>query len=200
MVESTLALELEKQSSSLLDYLNNLDTILGIKTLNDNKSKGLILVDNTLHVQDDFGSWYIVDKHPTEALFKIVGVSDHGPNQNLVYILGRRQNHTFLLKIDNKYLRIGNVKTCLKSVEVSIDLGFLKPTLVVVGILAALGAIGWFVVYPLIKSSTSAVNTAVTAVSPDTVSSTTNAIAGLLPIVFVVMIILAVVVKSMESN
>lgn len=197
MTESLLVTRLEEKSKSLDTYVNNLDLLLGIQTFNAARTifTGLKLNGNILNIDSDW-NWYLVDKHPTQDVFKVVGLPKNSKNpSSLVYILGKHKK-PFLLKIDSKYVDNSSVETCLKSVEVSLDLSFLKPTLWIVGTLGVLGAAGWFIVKPIIEALTTAVNSVPTSVISTTTNSNSsglNAIVNVLLIVFVVFILLSAV-------
>ncbi len=101
-------LAVAKNSGKLSQYYNNLDELLGVKTVVDSSEKTLGLKlrkDNTLLIDDRF-DWYIYDKDPNTPVFTVVGTYHdwkspadwkvHVPDKVLVYKLGRNDKGPFL--------------------------------------------------------------------------------------------------------
>lgn len=90
-------LRIEESSESWEQYINNLDELLGIKTVvakNNQDVPGLVEL-NGLYLNterelwiDKSYDWYIADKHPERDVFKLVGLHKKDASQNRVYILG----------------------------------------------------------------------------------------------------------------
>jgi len=110
-------LRIEKESKKWSPYTNNLDALLGIKTINDIKAGseyGLSLNgDKELYIHPAY-DWYIADKHPDKDIFKVVGLHKEDANLNKVYLLGVSQvsNAPFLAKIPLSRLYV-SCKGCL---------------------------------------------------------------------------------------
>lgn len=153
-----LILRIEKSSSKWSQYINNFDSLLGIKTVvvYSQVDWGLFLnSDRTLQINDSY-DWYITDKHPEQDIFKVVGLHKEDSLENLVYLLGKNPGtgEPFLTSISSVYLE-GDLEECLiwsKRKELSPNVGgFIgtsAPTLVnivpvvfVASIL--LGAVSW---------------------------------------------------------
>ena len=82
----------EKASAILLQYQNDLEGILGIKTAVDNhKYFGLDLTGNTLAINEEDYDWYITAKQKDENVFKVVGLNKTDASNNVVYVLGSRK-------------------------------------------------------------------------------------------------------------
>jgi hypothetical protein len=105
--EISLKIILEKASQDLGQYINNLDNLLGIKTIiidSNNKQEGLVLThEGELYISNLY-DWYIVDRLDTEDMFKVVGVHKKDDGKRLVYILGKREPVTGPAGIPTPYL------------------------------------------------------------------------------------------------
>jgi hypothetical protein len=103
-----IILMLTKSASSLGGYINNLDTILGIKTVNNNERTTalhpLILQDNNLYINTYLYDWYLVDKHPDMPMFKVVGLHKTDASENVVYVVGNNDGEPYLFQVPNKYI------------------------------------------------------------------------------------------------
>jgi uncharacterized membrane protein len=117
----SLVITIERASKNLSQYINNLDEILGIKTIIDNKygsEYGLSLSDGNLYIcgGDDIWDWYITDKHPTMDIFKVVGLHKKDVTKNLLYVLGRNseQDNAYLIKVPEGYIEQADIKECLQ--------------------------------------------------------------------------------------
>lgn len=108
---------LKKQSSNFGEYINNLDAILGLVTINKVEvDKPLYLGTNReLYISQDF-DWYIVDKHPEKLFFKIVGLHKNDANKNVVYLLGKnkKNNSPYLVEVsigdmENHYFDLAKI-------------------------------------------------------------------------------------------
>ena len=110
-------LRIEKSSKNWSRYLNNLDSLLGIKTINDiyaGSEYGLSLnEDRELYIHPGY-DWYVADKYPDKDIFKVVGLHKEDANLNHVYLLGidEGKNKPFLVEIPaEKYLE-ADCKSC----------------------------------------------------------------------------------------
>lgn len=103
----SLIARLGRASDRLGEYINNLDTILSIKTVNDlnGRGYGLSLTDGKLNIcgGDSIWDWYLVDKHPELPMFKIVGLHKTDASKNLVYVLGKGEE-PYLIKVPNEHI------------------------------------------------------------------------------------------------
>ena len=98
----------EKASAKLLQYQNDLEGLLGIKTGVDNhKYFGLDLTGSTLAINDEDYDWYLTAKQPDENIFKVVGLHKTDASLNAVYVLGTHvvigtsgpEDKAFLIKV-----------------------------------------------------------------------------------------------------
>lgn len=134
-----LILRIEKSSQKWAEYTNNLDGVLGIRTINmfaiTNDMDGLDLhrdKDLLIHPRYD---WYIADKMPDQAIFKIVGLHKKDASKNLVYLLGKNKElgEPFLTKLPERYIEVTDSQQYLSwisafgrgnnGIEEHIDLG-----------------------------------------------------------------------------
>jgi membrane protein implicated in regulation of membrane protease activity len=103
----SLVLIIEKASTNLGKYMNNLDSLLGVKTIIDKKPRseyGLSLNEvNELYIHPDY-EWYLVDKHSTMDMFKVVGLHKENKDKNVAFVLGKKQDgKPYLIKISTNY-------------------------------------------------------------------------------------------------
>ena len=197
--ETKLSLRVKKKSSLLEEYTNNLDSLLEIETVVDESKPGrygLNLTGGKLHIcgGDEIWDWYLVDKHPSEAIFKVVGLYKSG-GQDLVYILGKHDNQAaFLIKLDSKYLESSSVKKCLRSLYRKPIPKFVKPSVIITVLTGVLASLIIFVVAPWIQSFPASVveTAAVSTPATEELSSFAQAMVNILPIVFAATIILGV--------
>jgi hypothetical protein len=102
-------LRVEKSSRNWSQYTNNLDNLLGIKTINDisaGSEYGLSLnEDREVYIHPAY-DWYIADKYPDKDIFKIAGLHKENANLNRVYILGvnEEKKEPFLKEVPNSFL------------------------------------------------------------------------------------------------
>ncbi len=87
----------------MLEYANNLDELLGIRTIVrkkiDEDSTGLLITSTrALNISDEF-DWYIVGKNKDYNMFKIVGLHKKDASKNCVYVLGNNGEKPYLIKI-----------------------------------------------------------------------------------------------------
>lgn len=86
----------ERASESLEPYINNLDELLGIKTIIDNTDSNIALsfsaLTNELHINDEEWDWYLTAKQPNENIFKVIGLHKEDASKNVVYVLGKRNS------------------------------------------------------------------------------------------------------------
>lgn len=96
--DKSLIARLKRASNELAQYVNNLDAFLRIKTINavDNGSIPGIKELEGLHLNskgelwiDSSFDWYLVEKHPEQDTFKVVGLHKEDASKNVVYLLGR---------------------------------------------------------------------------------------------------------------
>jgi len=111
-----LVLRMEKSSERLPQYLNNLDYLLCIETLESTPYAldGLSLDNaNTLFINPNY-DWYLTEKHPDKDIFKVVGLHKEDDTKNRVYILGKDRNSgiPFLASVPGRYLE-GSLGECL---------------------------------------------------------------------------------------
>jgi hypothetical protein len=101
----SITLDFEKASQKFKDYHNNLDELLGISTISVDYENdvGLELYQNELRIDNGY-HWYIVDKHLTKLLFKIVGVRKYTKDKQLAYLLGNEDGKPFLTEIKDAEL------------------------------------------------------------------------------------------------
>jgi hypothetical protein len=110
-------LRVERASKKWSPYINNLDALLGIKTINDIKAGdeyGLSLnAERELYIHPTY-DWYVADKHPDKDIFMVVGLHKEDASLNRVYLLGVSQvnNLPFLVEVPASKLET-NCKTCL---------------------------------------------------------------------------------------
>ena len=114
----------QSQSPEVKPYVNNLDKVLGIKTINScyltfgvnlcnrhehtachncnincDNVKELTLTDNELAINNEDYHWYLTEKKIDRDLFTIIGIPKKERLENIKYILGRNENNkTILLK------------------------------------------------------------------------------------------------------
>jgi hypothetical protein len=204
-VEIAILAKLEESSKKLEEFTNNLDEVLGIETINDDSVVGLKLDGNKLYIQDKDWHWYLVDKHPKENIFKIVGVTKDGTD-SVVYVLGKNSKtyKLFLTQVDSKYIDGASVKKCLKSTEEHFDFKPLIKPLWIGAIVAGVISLIVFLVVPFIRNLASAVpavvSTPVTtqavttpATTDTTYSAAVSSMVSILPIMLVIIIIVGVI-------
>lgn len=106
----SLVSRLKKASNDLSDYMNNLDTILGIRTLVANTQHGLMLTkNNELLIEKDteqggVWDWYLVDKAEDQLMFKVVGLNREDASKNVVFVLGTNNNQPYLINVPNEHV------------------------------------------------------------------------------------------------
>lgn len=106
----SLVVSIKKASSNWTKYTNNLDELLGIKTVvasEYNNVEGLLLnKDKQLFINEDNYDWYITDKNPNQDMFKVVGLHKEDSTQNKVYLLGKNitTNTPYLIEAPIVYL------------------------------------------------------------------------------------------------
>jgi len=105
-----LRIRLEKQSEKYAEYHNNLDALLGIRTINEKlpwdklENYGLILTEaNILHIDKSF-DWFIVSKVENQNIFKVVGIHKSDTTKNVTYELGEKEGQPFLRILNGKRL------------------------------------------------------------------------------------------------
>ena len=102
-----LMLRFEKSSRAWAEYLNNLDELLGIRTVRakENSGFGLRLQGSELWIDEGY-HWFMADKAQDQDVFKIVGLHKKDAEQNCVYLLGKNNESSqpFLIKLPNPYL------------------------------------------------------------------------------------------------
>jgi hypothetical protein len=210
--------KLEEYVNNLDDILE-IETV--IDRLYDSRNKyGLQLKDNKLYIcgGDKIWDWFIVDKQKKENVFKIVGLSKDGKN-DLVYILGKREKEdTFLVNIENTYIENASIKNCLKSIEQGKETSFSFPVMSIgslIGIMVAI-VVGVNLLAPVtaaVEEATETINSQeaeaviessemqdvenaeyVTETTEESISSgAIGSLLGILPIVFVAVMILGAV-------
>ena len=103
-----LILMLTQASNTIGEFINNLDMVLGVKTINDNKRTSsihpLVLHDKDLYINNYAYDWYLVDKHPDEPMFKVIGLHKQDAGKNVVYIVGNNGTNPYLFQVPNKYI------------------------------------------------------------------------------------------------
>jgi hypothetical protein len=113
-----LVLSIKQASDNLSQYINNLDELLGIQTVNDldNDDYGLKLEDGKLLIcgDDIFYDWYITEKHPDMDIFKIVGLHKKDSTKNKLYLLGKIGDKTFLYNLPENYIDNGRIQECVE--------------------------------------------------------------------------------------
>lgn len=108
-------LTIEMQSRKLEQYINNLDELLGIKTVDNELTNGLILNErNELNIGTKY-HWYIVDKHTELNMFKVVGLHENDAILNKIYILGNYDGKPYLKEINSEYIKEENIQRCLNA-------------------------------------------------------------------------------------
>jgi len=101
-----LVARIEEASQKWGQYLNNLDELLGIKTINSYGTAGLYLSSaKELCIGQDY-DWYITDKHPEQEIFKVVGLHKKDVSKNLVYLLGKNEKteQPFLVQLPVQHM------------------------------------------------------------------------------------------------
>ena len=96
-----LVLKIEQHSKEFSQYINNLDILLGIKTVNQSSVNGLELTQDNQLLIDGRYDWYITDKHPRLDVFKVVGLHKEKTGKDVTYMLGQKDSIPFLGKIPN---------------------------------------------------------------------------------------------------
>ena len=100
-------LSLLEQSKRLEIYLNNLDLVLGVSTVKSttySNEEGLYLDNNNnLMVDTKNYQWIVLDKHPNQNIFKVVGLHDNDSTKNKAFILGNLDK-PFLIPLSNSYI------------------------------------------------------------------------------------------------
>lgn len=108
----SLIIRITKASKNWSQYINNLDELLGIKTIvasEDNMVAGFLLdKDGKLFINEENYDWYLTDKNPTQDMFKVVGLHKEDSNKNLVYLLGRNGgiDTPYLIELPQNYLEL----------------------------------------------------------------------------------------------
>ena len=106
-------IRIEKASRSLGQYINNLDELLGITTVENEQTDGLILNErNQLNTGLNY-HWYLVDKHPDMNMFKVVGLHKEDATKNKVFILGNYNGNPYLKEIGQEYVNEVTMQQCL---------------------------------------------------------------------------------------
>lgn len=86
----SLIISVKRASSNWIQYTNNLDEFLGVKTVVDGTIDSLYLDGSRrLLINEDSFDWYIADKDPSRDMFKVVGLHKEDSSKNRVYLLGR---------------------------------------------------------------------------------------------------------------
>lgn len=101
-----LILRFEKSSRAWNEYLNNLDELLGIRTVStkENSGFGLSLQGSELQIDEGY-HWFMADKAQAQDVFKIVGLHKKEAEKNRVYLLGKNsEGQPFLLQLPNLYI------------------------------------------------------------------------------------------------
>lgn len=85
-----LILRIERSSKKWEQYLNNLDALLGIQTVEAAHTlNGLQLSkDKVLSIDSKNYDWYLEDKSAYEDVFKVIGLHKSNAEENKVYLLG----------------------------------------------------------------------------------------------------------------
>jgi hypothetical protein len=96
-IRQMLVINIEQHSKNLSQYTNNLDTLLGIKTVNQPSVKGLELTKSNELLIGGVYDWYLYEKHPAMDVFKVAGLRK-GSSKPLVYMLGQKEGTPFLAK------------------------------------------------------------------------------------------------------
>ena len=110
--KKSFILEIERQTSKLEPYINNLDKYLGITTMNygrygdynsnsTEKFLGLDSATKELTINSESFDWYIVDKHEELPMFKVVGLHKKDAEKNVAYLLGKNPetNKPYLISL-----------------------------------------------------------------------------------------------------
>jgi hypothetical protein len=112
---------IKEASNGLSQYINNLDELLNIKTIEDYKfatEYGLNMIGNNLLIcgGDTIWDWYITEKHPDMDVFKVVGLHKRDASKNVLYLLGKNSetNAPFLYKLPEQYIDKECIKECVK--------------------------------------------------------------------------------------
>lgn len=127
-----LILSIKRASKNLEPYLNNLDELLGITTIEDTKpgnnfNYGLSLTkENKLYISPPTErggayDWYLTDKRKDQNVFKVVGLHSSDENQNKVYLLGKEQatDKTYLEEVSRANVEIPIESIPTKSTQVN---------------------------------------------------------------------------------
>lgn len=103
--KSQVADSLLAQSQGWREYHNNLDELLGMKTIAvDYKNRvGLELYENELRIDTNY-DWFIVDKHSEKNIFKVVGLHKVNHREQVAYLLGEEGGKLFLSAVDKPFL------------------------------------------------------------------------------------------------
>ncbi len=119
-----LASLLETKSKEFSNYTNNLDALLGVKTkVRENRDvvdeNSLLLTESNVLEISKYYDWYIVDKSLDIDIFKVVGLAKETEDKNVVFLLGRTGDKSFLTKLPDGYLLGKSCQECIKYKEES---------------------------------------------------------------------------------
>jgi hypothetical protein len=99
------------KSQAFEQYHNNLDELLGIKTIPEpyyntfgsfeEKLDGLNLRGNSLFISDNY-DWFIIEKHSEQDIFKIAGLNKKDDKKDKTYLLGILDGEPFLKNVNDK--------------------------------------------------------------------------------------------------
>jgi len=120
--DNELRIRLKKQSEKYVEYHNNLDALLGIRTTirNVEYNPALTLNKNNGLVIDKKYDWYIVGKAEDKNTFKIVGIHKSDTHKIAVYLLGENEGKPFLNGInDSDIENVKSVEAIVKETESS---------------------------------------------------------------------------------
>jgi hypothetical protein len=104
-----LILQIEKASQQWGEYINNLDALLGLETINSGSLVSNLELgqDRVLRINDHDYDWYITYKRPAQDMFKVVGLHKKDASKNLVYLLGKNgqteQPYLIALSVDHMF-------------------------------------------------------------------------------------------------
>jgi hypothetical protein len=138
--QKELTLRIERESQRWSQYHNDLEGLLGIKTVDytGNSVKGLELErDRVLFIAQQW-DWYITGKLLDEDVFKVVGLHKSDKGKDKVYLLGKLlDGEPFLNELPREYIE-KSISECNEYVPENLEnLVSLLPVLVLTGVVAS---------------------------------------------------------------
>lgn len=119
-----LIARIAKASENWNEYINNLDEYLEIKTQNAWPLSGIMGLhlsgENALTIDSRGYDWYITDKNPEQAEFKVVGLHKKNAGKNQVYLLGSNGEGPYLHIVPAEYIE-ADYEECIAHQMVKVE-------------------------------------------------------------------------------